>query len=571
MNYHMLTKAEKRWVESFEEQYKQKEVERKKQMGLSGDDLTVFDFQTDPTKRHEFELAKENFLERIHFNIDQLGEFIQKSATKEFLQSQSAIGQIGEQMKMDVFYPWIREMTEKAKDRTETDLTVDLYTSHYDLNTYGVQFYTSDLLKLSNMLWKNIPEICVDRGNDALDRLVHEIMPPESKANEEAWEMRKKKAAEAGMKDGIDADLNPMSFQQEWPEWIMKIAEKMDLPHNFTIMHRFLEMFPAPCFCRESQAAIPRLLANSDQKSRADIRYVKPYRPDKGDEIDGQYPFRDLEALFLDLGRPIQSEEFLNMKYEFEELQKTLMQSATRTPDYGLIDRIEKAKKLLDKMRQMNTSEDELVDFIEEAIQARQEHKDYLDQVAKGGKEIEEIKIEYHDELKTRISELTVAIELSESAQLPPIAREKAIDNSAKLKLAPLERQRKNEKKKLEQMGPELQDLPRTLPTATYPLGWLRAKKIIVRMDNNIDASLQKSLFPNLYFQFRYMENGDWDVDIIHVDRGLKKVLREFVIRPKDISMMKQAGKTAKLPFSDGFVTLNCFNLIQLLARIAGG
>jgi len=375
-------------------------------------------------------------------------------------------------------------------------------------------------------------------------------------------DMEAKRAKEKALKEAGQKNVKVPDIVSEWPQWIMKICEKMDLPHNFTIMHRFLEVFPDACFCRESEAAIPRLLANAAQKKNLITRYVKPYRPNLGPSIDDQYPFRDLEALFLDLKDPIRSIEFLNMKYEFEELQKALSQGATRTPDYGLIDRIEKAKKLLDKLRQNNRHESELIDFIEEAIQARKEHKDYLDQVMKGRQEIDNIKAEYTNILESRIKEVTVAIEVSEAAQLPPIAKNKAVDQNTKLKLQLLEKKRKNEKKKLEAMDMAIE----TLPTATYPLGWLRAKKIIVRMNEQLDAKI----LPALLFHFRYTESGCWDVDIIHVERGFKKVLREFEITPKDLIEMKQAGKTAKLPFSNGFVILNCFNLIQLLARISG-
>lgn len=161
-----------------------------------------------------------------------------------------------------------------------------------------------------------------------------------------------------------------------------------------------------------------------------------------------------------------------------------------------------------------------------------------------------------------RIKDLQLNCMVAENAVLPTIVKNKALEYSMKLKLEPLERKRKNEAKKLEKM--DIGEIP-SLPTATYPIGWLRAKKIIVRMNDQIPEKLLKAL----YFQFRYLDSGDWDIDIIHLERGLKKVLREFEITSKDLTEMKQAGKTAKLPFSDGFVTLNCFNLIQLLARIS--
>merc|ERR1719399_850282 len=106
------------------------------------------------------------------------------------------------------------------------------------------------------------------------------------------------------------------------------------------------------------------------------------------------------------------------------------------------------------------------------------------------------------------------------------------------------------------------------LPSAEYPYGWLRAKRIIVRM-TGIPAAEEKKILPNLRFNFSYQETGDWMVEIIHVDRGARKVLVNFNLKPQQLEFMKQAGKTAKLSFSNDFITLNCFNLLQLLARIA--
>jgi len=89
---------------------------------------------------------------------------------------------------------------------------------------------------------------------------------------------------------------------------------------------------------------------------------------------------------------------------------------------------------------------------------------------------IDEIEKNYQETLKERINALWVNIQVAENAVLPPIAKTKAMDHSAKLKLDALERKRRKLQKELEKM--DIGEIP-SLPTATYPLGWLRAKKII--------------------------------------------------------------------------------------------
>ena len=53
--------------------------------------------------------------------------------------------------------------------------------------------------------------------------------------------------------------------------------------------------------------------------------------------------------------------------------------------------------------------------------------------------------------------------------------------------------------------------------------------------------------------------------------QGVNHTLKTFVIDRFEQENMKSAGKTAKVPYADGFVTMNSFNLLQLLARIPVG
>merc|ERR1712066_544709 len=86
-------------------------------------------------------------------------------------------------------------------------------------------------------------------------------------------------------------------------------------------------------------------------------------------------------------------------------------------------------------------------------------------------------------------------------------------------------------------------------PSATYNLGWLRAKKVVALMRSDVP----KEDYPRLSFTFTGMENGDWSIKVVHKMDRTSNVLFSFGITSRELDLMKRAGKCAKQSFNDGF------------------
>ena len=93
-----------------------------------------------------------------------------------------------------LLYSYMLKFTQKlvddpsTKDNTETNLTIDLYTSHFDLNDHYVYLNTTDLLELGNVLWLFKDRIMLlDRPeDDRLYQLLLKIQPPKPALEEDA-------------------------------------------------------------------------------------------------------------------------------------------------------------------------------------------------------------------------------------------------------------------------------------------------------------------------------------------------------------------------------------------------
>jgi len=108
-----------------------------------------------------------------------------------------------------------------------------------------------------------------------------------------------------------------------------------------------------------------------------------------------------------------------------------------------------------------------------------------------------------------------------------------------------------------------------TYPSATHSLPWLRAKKVVARMSNELNAK-HKDQYGNLFFKFTLLASGDWQVIVQHISTRDTHVLFAFEISRQKVEMMQYAGKLTKEPFPPDteFVVMNCFCLLQLLGRI---
>eukprot|EP00392_Amoebophrya_sp_AT5.2_P004599 g4607.t1 len=577
------------------------------------------------TKQISVDQRVSQMVRQFYTNVSALGLVLKKTVTGEWTAAQNLMQGIS----MKQVMPTALQIVTKAVadqggknlvDSTETELTIDLYARHFNPGLTYVQVATSDLLKFCNLLHTCIFEtddgvplveheqdVRMDPGNDVLERLLDAIQPRPPVQHGEKRPARY---------DNIEARM--------WSREKIIIVEQTDGIHNFIVDHRFILHYrllegddvslpgPVPltfrekflledrnkllpkdqkvallnrmrevCFCRDSQVSMPRFLTGSNQKSRSGVRYVKPYQSAPAELPAaanaalrqvlpaGQDAFRFLELLLEDVS-DVKSKDFLSLKYEFEEKQRAYQQLIP--PNYDLANRLEKAKKVLDILKGEGVKEKEFVSFVDEALQARQEHYAYLQQVENGKQKVNTQREAYKTLMAQLAHETDSLTAFARTGEISKTIRQRGMDYNVKLRIPAAEKRLKM----VSGQGGQL-------PAEVYGRGnfdggnvdcrYLRSKKIIVRLGEHISPELVK----NLHLEFRQVAEyigktvlHQWEVVVIHKDeKGARRNLQTFNISMEELDLMRESsGKLAKMDFADKFITLQCNKLLQMLVRI---
>jgi len=507
-------------------------------------------------------------------NLSQLGAFLTHSAQAE------RIGASPSKMLIDfvkkMFHGQIDNIMGDEEDKCETALTGDLYKSHFDVEEYSVAMDTKHLLNLSNALWvfkdkvillekKHLPE-------DKLYQLLSEIQPAP------ADEVDAKAAGKKASKKTLGGDAHRV-----WMKDILHIAEKTNVMHNMIIMHRFMEFHKDLCFCRDCQAPIPRSMAPQKQRGGTDRRLIKIYKRTpfvkKGMWEADKECDKAVEILEKILKKkagqelpPIRAKEFLSLRYELEEMQKNLSEKISKdavgmSPEekqkkFQIISEIEKGKKALDVLRSEGVAEKEAIEYLNAECEGRQEQKVYLDDVEKGLGDIRKAQVEYDLKISAQVDFMKNVVNASEEVILPEVFKLRASDQGCTLKFVQVERAKRKEGQSEEYA--DLQKGVKMYPSATYSLLFLRAKKVIAW----VQEGLPKAQYKNVNFTFECLESGGWEVRVTHEEKRKARGLFTFQITSQEIQQFTRAGKSAKKKYNDGWVVINAFNLLQLLARI---
>jgi len=453
-------------------------------------------------------------------------------------------------------------------DTTEVDLTVDLYLSHYDTRQPPtVTLKTSDMLRLVNLMIKKKQVVMLASEEvDFVEGVIHSLIPP------------------------LTAPKQEPGFQ----DFMLAIAESdAELLHNFRLDHRGLFYterlkwrFPQDgefVFCRATLVACPRLLCFQQQRqNKAPVRYIRVFRPDRGkvlkvlgesNENNEVCPFMDLEQLLRKLSAHkivTKARDFSGAVFEFEEIQK---QFSSYKKEYAMADQLEKGKTMLQLLMQNQIVFSEFADYIKGNIDKRSMHRGYLTSVRYGMQIIKKAQLECRDGMYQLRKELQQGMDAARRAGPPQLMRDAALEHNVRLTMVKVEETKKKQRGKLPNLPADF----KLRPTATYTLGWLRAKGVISRVGVDRGAkhvSVPEKVWKYLRFCFSYEDGGNWKVIIQQAVRGRPKnanTIREFHLSYTLLQGLKTAGKTSKIEVADGFVTINGFSLLQLLARISSG
>jgi len=535
---------------------------------------------------------------KVHFNCAQLGRFLRLGSFGMFSAVQQILMQTATKVRKYMAGKMQKQICVFPEHGVvpviETKLTIDLYESHYDLNNHFVSMSTSELLYLSNLLtiYKDDIILITEGRKDRLVEVVEMIQPSdtlldgvprESGDDEEGLHSGGVGAEEGHQSGGGGADATVPLGRKLWPQWVLQFLGREQVRHNFSIKSRFLESERELVFCRECEAPCPRSMSTQAQQGRSGTRLIKVFLPFKGPQLDNHYPFYELEEFIASselekLCLKLTKKEWLLQRYELEEAQKQISQDLQKknptqdrgkAEDFAIIAKIENATTNIDIMRNYNKTEAEFREFVKKNMQLRRDHYQYLRSLDKQ-KELEACKRRYQADLERRIKQLQKVCEISEDAKLPMILATRATDAvpSTTLSMTRVEHKVRSQKKKMEDQSDRTSVY--MYPTGTYSLAWLRAKRVVAWLDVHT-----KKEHKHLLLRFSSAASGDWDVKVLHKSGPSgEHMILSFKIEAGLIDTMKHGGKTAKIPFGvdasrpDGFLTMNAFNLVQLLARI---
>jgi hypothetical protein len=520
---------------------------------------------------------------RFEFNMRQVGKFLQNVAY-----CGNPPNDFAHTMRPDVF-PDLREtaseqfaewsarqikklvcFSDKVKDTTDSQLTIDLYTSHYDVQAHHVRMDTVQLLQLSNALWIFRDEVSggvTDRDgengpyHDMLLELLRQIQPREGLIGANA------------PKDGLrqsDKDSIAKTSHQIWDKYAVAIAEKYRTHHNFEIRHRFIENHQDICFCRECQSPIIRAISPKIMRGKSDVRLITIFKDYPGRTFDSDknpnpfYPLKALETVLEALKTEIKAQDFSLMTSEFSEKQNDIVAKLSQKGDsmeaaeqYEIVAKLEMGKRALEILKNYNVNEKEFIEHELNQMERRKSHMDYLESLEKQKLEISKSRTSYQVNLKSTLKFLEHSLHWSERA--PKEIQRRAQEFGTQLKVQKIEAiKKKEERSQKTTLG--------IYPSATYTVGKLRAKKVISRLDRFLPNKEHKAIT----FVFSMMDSGSWNIVARYQEprKGLH-TLCSFEISGEEVDAMKKAKKCAHLPFANGFVWINCFPLVQLLARIS--
>eukprot|EP00928_Gymnodinium_smaydae_P044326 TRINITY_DN29572_c0_g6_i1.p1 TRINITY_DN29572_c0_g6~~TRINITY_DN29572_c0_g6_i1.p1 ORF type:complete len:1953 (-),score=397.88 TRINITY_DN29572_c0_g6_i1:90-5948(-) len=552
---------------------------------------------------------------RVLWNVQSISRFLRRVVHKNVYEVQYPKMDVGDKEEKDLrsravmlnelvndqLYKVLGPHGKYCEDTTETDLTVDMYTSHFSLDREIVWFQTSDILHLTNIIYTysrpalRDGETAVALDVPAKDRvcqLVTAILP-------------KKKVT---LKEGGDVEQTVL-WDKDGVIWIAKQVGEW---HNFTLRPRFLEFRYSdeyePTFCEVSMAPIPRNLASGignakekSQKDRRGIRAVKPFRvseEERGPKMDiigvGQdvYPFEELSSLIEELagnsadvetqaGRiryPITGSSFVDLRMSMEELQRVIsaeIDKGAKGSRNEMLSKLEQAKLMIDKVRETH-EERLLMMHIDNSVKRRFEYYQYLDRIKDGAKRIEQSWNEYRISLRNEYTNLSLIVTSTETCEIPEEIKSISQQHSRKLAFV----KAKHVKVKMRKNNPTpaqiiLEQLVRTspegrvtdelramvgTPARTFSFKELISKGVLKRLNDKIP----KNVANQIKFVFQYEDEGYTVKVLMDVT-----MLTEFRISREDIGQMECRKKNAILPYGNEFLWFVCSHLRRLLAWIA--
>lgn len=441
----------------------------------------------------------------INNNMVKLADFLDKMMDGSFDDDKAMAG-IVRQLKPKMLK--LMKTYAEGEDSLETNLLVDVFQSHFQLEEQSVSIRVSDLLQLSNMLHTHTNKLRLTQS-DEMEKLSRKI--------------------------------------GQWNDTVLQKVRARDTYQNFTMRERFLlsEKCDGLTFCRVSKCPVPPYLTagGSDDKDEVLRRYVPPTAP-----------WVDLEMLFAKLP-PLASSDFVSLRAEFLEQQSAAKEKTP--PDFGLADNITRGMNAIDALLQEESLPKAVLKLMSNSLSERDSHRRLLAEADVGLGEVEKVQSAHYEVVlhAERCTEdlLKFAMKPQLNAlllELGAVAFPEVIK-----KMKPLQ---KVDPTKLVSAGCTFS------PTAKYPLKKLQRDGVCTQIQ--IAPDMQKKV------EITMQTTTDGGVKVVVSLAGKQaRSLRRFQIPQDAVSELKRAAAGTEVTFDNSFITFSSPNLHKLLDKLSKG
>jgi len=404
-------------------------------------------------------------------------------------------------------------------DQVETDLIIDVFTTHFDVRPRMVSVPTSCLLQLSNLMRRHENKLR-QNDEDLLDRFCRNIG---------TWSPEDIEAVRPDDKDKL---------------------------HNFVINHRFLLTEPefALTICRASQCPMPPRLCSTPLKDTQGYSVIQMYAVELVDQ-----PWKALEEIFREIA-DVRATTFSDLAVELEGMLKDA--TVKTPPNYALAHRLDGAIAKVKDMDREDQSVRDVLQHMSDKLLSRTKHQIYLEQVSKGIHIIRKAKLTHALALKRAETELYQMVKFATGLVLP-----KALKDGMKGEIMTLDkvskRQFMSRTTNLEKLGGST-----FLPSKTIAYKELLNKKVLAKeMDEKV---LPKSWDRNTTIKFTSTNDGGVSIEVGVKQKKSVNTLRSILLDKDQIRDLQRAaeGSTLSLPPESPALVFNSTALNTLLTRL---
>jgi len=292
---------------------------------------------------------------------------------------------------------FLMDQVSDAFDDIDTLLTIDLYISHFDRRHRFVSVSTPVLMKLSNLLRRNLAKLRLNQ-EDPVDRLCELI--------------------------------------GEWSEEAIRAAEANPTIHNLTINTRFLFQEKRMVICGTSKCPVPpRLCAGEGEEGErsSSSMLLAPFRVNQNSKYSS---CRSLEELFHELD-PLESDTFDRLIKELHQKQEDYKGKS----NFSFAQRLGEGIQTVETLKHMGATERDLLEWIANSVNERDRRRRYLEEVKREIASISWAAKRHAREMIEAEEELEQALDMCRNVRLPKSFKEHGNEAGKRLMFDKLSKQ----------------------------------------------------------------------------------------------------------------------------------